>query len=93
MQCALVNNTLHFSDDVTDKKITIVGKVYDTGLSIDELGDRYTLAFTYYVMHRYYATQGDAEKAEYYGILYSNEWSKVRRPTAIVKQMNLGTDL
>lgn len=93
MSCVLVGNTIYTSEELTGKGVVIVGTSYDSALDIATLGDRYTMSFTFYILHRYYATIGDAEKAAYYSTMFNNEWYKVRRPVTAVVYSSIGTDL
>ena len=93
MKCALVGNRIYTSVDLTDRTVNIVGKAYDADLTIQELGDRYTLSFTYYVLARYYANIENAEKATYYHSMFEREWIKVGRPVKAIIYQGIGTDL
>jgi len=50
--------------------------VADPLISLDNIPDRFQLAATYWIMHRYYAGR-DAGLSNYYNQLYEVEWAKV----------------
>ncbi|HPS39963.1 MAG TPA: hypothetical protein PL124_11155 [Candidatus Cloacimonadota bacterium] len=82
-----------FGNSMTGNTVTVIGVVVDPEMTVESMPERFRLAAMYWVMHRYYVSTGDGQKANYYHDLYSQEWSKVRHNRLRSGYVNMGTDL
>ena len=93
MFCGISPQGYLFTDtDMDGIAIDLVAKVYDDSITLDTIPDRFFLAFTYYVLHRFYAGTDDPRSSYYYG-LFDREWAKALRPPIRQYRIDLGTDL
>lgn len=81
-----------FSADMTDYTLTAMAIVCDPDITADELPDKYMLAATYWIMHRWYSTR-DANQSNYYRSLYDIEIAKTRHNRLQPLDSYLGDDL
>lgn len=93
MICGISPQGYLFTDtDMDGIAIDLVAKVYDDSITLESLPERFFLAFTYYVLHRYYAPV-DAQRSNYYLAMHEREWLKVHRPQLRQYTIDLGSDL
>jgi len=93
MRCWISNQGYIVTDfDMRGAAIDLVAKVYDESVTLESLPERFFLAMTYYVLHRYYANM-DAEKSKYYLAMHEREWLKVHRSQLRQYTIDLGSDL
>ena len=81
-----------FSTDMSDYTVTAMCVVADPLISLDNIPDRFQLAATYWIMHRYYAGR-DAGLSNYYNQLYEVEWAKVCHDRLKPLVSYIGSDL
>lgn len=93
MRCGISNQGYIVTDfDMREADIDLVAKVYDDSITLESLPERFFLAFTYYVLHRYYAPV-DAQRSNYYLAMHEREWLKVHRSQLRQYTIDLGSDL
>lgn len=73
----LKNRMVVFSSNMSGKTLKVVGNVCNDK-TITSVPDRMQLAAVYWVLHRWYANQENANRANYYLDLYRIEWEKTR---------------
>lgn len=87
------NGKIYFAQPVTSSdRLQLSVTQYETDLQVEDLPDKYTLAFQYYVLGRYYSDI-DSEKANYYMRLFHQQWAKVRHNTLASGRQDWGDDL
>ena len=92
-QCLIDYNRIYTNFSMEGREVILAGRLYDTALTLDTLGEQWKLAFVYYILHRHYALT-DAEKAAYYYNMHTAQMAKVdNRDMKIPSRFNLGTDL
>lgn len=93
MRCGISNQGYIVTDfDMSEMNIDVVAAVYDESVTLESLPERFFLAFTYYVLHRYYALT-DTERSAYYLAMHEREWLKVHRPQLRQYTISIGSDL
>jgi hypothetical protein len=88
----LKNGQVVFSTDMSDYTVTAMCVIADPLINLNSIPDRFTLAATYWILHRYWSTK-DANQSNYYHQLYDIEWAKVQHNRLHPAVIGIGTDL
>lgn len=81
-----------YSSDMSDYTVTAMCVVADPLISLDSFPDRYQLAATYWILHRYYAGRDNAMSSYYLG-MFDVEYAKVSHNRLQPLDSHLGSDL
>ena len=88
----LIQGKVYTGISLTGKKVTVDGIFYDSNMTIDSLGDKWTIAFVYYVLSRYYSAT-DANQSNYYSDMYEIQVARVSNRRLTAPMVNIGDDL
>ena len=89
----LIQDKIYFNFALPDScNVLVDGLYYDDTITIETIGDKWTIGFIYYILSRYYSAV-DANQSNYYREMYDMQVARISQRRMAAPMVSIGDDL